>query len=312
MIRSIIILIAILLVVVGTAISASLPGKKSKTRAEPLKCYDCSCTTSPCICNNFDTVTSEDTYCTIILEYYGQQVTTTFGHVDRDSTRVHIRDLPYVLVEESIVFSDQLGIWNTKTNIVLYGCDWDSCNKPDLVQYVPKGFQMRLPETWLNSSVLGNKQTIRNCHHCPDTPQCGPESFLDADLCPVQACNTTCIVSDAFDDPSKDEQCYQSYCATPEEDLKFDPHRVELEGILYLDKDDKTVELWEIDIYCRADDCSRPEIFNEVREKLDVQLGDSATLEYLKPTTSTATTINMIFNKSLLSLALFFTVVFRY
>ena len=26
-------------------------------------------------------------------------------------------------------------------------------------------------------------------------------------------------------------------------------------------------QLWEIDLYCRADDCSRPEIFNEVSIK---------------------------------------------
>ena len=265
--RSIIAVFTALVLVVCATMSASVSQTKSQTRAEPLKCYNCTCTTLPCSCNSFETITDDDTYCVIIVEYFGQQVSTMFGHIDRDSTRVRIRDLPYLLVEESIVFSDSLGIWNTKTNIVLYGCNWDSCNRPDLVQYMPNGFQMRLPEAWLNSSILGTRLTIRDCHQCPNDPQCGTGTFLDASRCPVETCNTTCIVSESFDDPSNDKQCYESYCATPEEDLTIDPHRVELEGVLYLNKESRDVELWEVDLYCRADDCSRLEIFTEVIRK---------------------------------------------
>jgi hypothetical protein len=124
---------------------------------------------------------------------------------------------------------------------------------------------MRLNETWLNTNVLGTGQPIRDCHECPDAPQCGTLDFLDASRCPVQGCNTTCLVSDIFDIPENNLQCYQSFCAPPDTDFfTVDPHRVELEGVLYLNRSGSQVELWEIDVFCRADDCSRPSIFDEV------------------------------------------------
>jgi hypothetical protein len=198
-------------------------------------------------------------------EYYGQEIWSTLGHIDEDSTGVHIRDFPYLVVEESINYSEQTEKWSTITNFVIYGCNWDLCNHPDLLPYLPNTFQMRLPETWLNTNVLGTGQPTRDCHECPDAPQCGTNDFLDASRCPIHECNTTCLVFDTFNNPEDDLQCYQSFCAPPDsEDWKIDQHRVEMEGIIYLQKQPREVEIWEIDLYCRADDCSRPEIFNEV------------------------------------------------
>ena len=231
------------------------------------RCYDCYCYDglSNCACNKTNIRSANSTYCTIILLTDGQDVWVDFEHIDQGSTRVYIREFPYLLVEESILYDERSGRWNTLTNLVIFGCNWDYCNDPRYLSSLPNGFQMRLPETWLNTSVLGTGQPARNCHQCPDAAQCGSTSFLDASRCPISSCNTTCIVSDTFDDPAKDEQCYQSYCAYPDTpDYQVDTHRVEIEGILYLNKPSRDVELWEIDIFCRADDCSRPAIFNEV------------------------------------------------
>ena len=231
------------------------------------RCYNCYCYDgiSDCKCNKTTIRPSNSTYCTIILENYGQQVWVDFEHIDQGSTRVYVREFPYLLVEESIVYDEQTGRWNTINNLVIFGCNWDYCNHPRYLPSLPSGFQMRLPETWLNTSVLGTGVPVRDCHECPDAPQCGSLDFLDASRCPIKACNTTCIVSDLFDDPSKDQQCYQSSCAGPDTpDYQYDRHRVEMEAILYLNKQPREVELWEIDIYCRADDCSRPEVFKEV------------------------------------------------
>ena len=231
------------------------------------RCYDCYCYNDPnCACNRTSIRSANSTYCTIIQENIGQDTWTIMEHIDRDSTRVFIREFPYLLVDESIIYKERTGLWDTRNNLVVYGCDWDYCNHPRLIPYLPNSFQMRLPEQWLNDSVLGTGQPVRDCHHCPDAPQCGSNSFLDASRCPIRQCNTTCLVSDTFNNPADDLQCYQSSCAQPDsEGVEIDKHRVEMEGILYLGKADRQVELWEVDIYCRADDCSRPEIFNEVR-----------------------------------------------
>ncbi|CAF2489307.1 unnamed protein product [Rotaria sp. Silwood2] len=60
---------------------------------------------------------------------------------------------------------------------------------------------MHLPEDWLNASILGTGQSERDCHECPDAPQCGTIDFLDASRCPIHSCNSTCIVSDTVNDP---------------------------------------------------------------------------------------------------------------
>jgi hypothetical protein len=200
-----------------------------------------------------------------VREYFGQNVWVDFGHVDPESSGFYIREFPYLLVDESILYSEQTGLWNTLTNFIFYGCNWDYCNHPSLSPYLPTSFQMRLPETWLNTSVLGTGQPQRECHECPDAPQCGTSEFLDASRCPVRACNTTCLVRDTYDDPLNDLLCYQSFCIPPDSDFfEADRHRVNLDGILYIQKQPRAVELFEADIYCRADDCSRPEIWNEV------------------------------------------------
>lgn len=233
------------------------------------RCYDCWCYNEyDCGCERVTLKSANSSYCLIILEDYGQDFWVTMGHIDNTWTQNSIRDFPYLLVEEAILYSEVTGVWNTITNYVIFGCNWDYCNDPSLGRALPRTFQMRLPEAWLNTSILGTGQPVRDCHECPEAPQCGTTDFLDAGRCPIKECNTTCIVSDSFDDPATGELCYQSFCAPPDSEFwAIDAHRVEIEGILYLDKVPRTVELWEIDIFCRADDCSRPDLFKEVSFK---------------------------------------------
>jgi hypothetical protein len=230
------------------------------------RCYECSCSDAiSCTCDRTTVRPADSTYCIIERMNVGQTSYIDLGHIDRASTRIYIRDFPYLLLEETISYSEQTAIWNTVTNYIIYGCNWDYCNDPSLVPYLPASFQMRLPEQWLNDNVLGTGQTVRDCHDCPDVPQCGTLDFLDSSRCPIRACNTTCVVSDTYDDPANNLQCYQSRCVPIGGDNDpYDRHRIEIEGILYLSKQPRSVELWEVDIFCRADDCSRPEIFNEV------------------------------------------------
>ena len=231
-----------------------------------LACYDCFCFNEPnCVCNNFTISDAKTSYCVILREFFGDLSDVSLGRIDRNSTRVYIEDFPYLLTEESIIYNDSTKRWITRTNLAVFGCNWDRCNDPRLVPYLPDSFQMRMSDNWLNTNVLGTGQPVRDCHQCPNGPVCSTNEFIDGSQCPIQPCNTTCLVSDIFDNPANNLQCYDSFCAPPNTDtFIIDPHRMELEGILYLCPIGRPVELWEIDIYCRANDCSRPEIFKEV------------------------------------------------
>jgi hypothetical protein len=241
-----------------------LLASKPDSREQSLTCYRCECFNTTCPCTTYETSAHEDTYCVILLEQHGQSISVSLQHLDLFSTAIYIHEFPYVLVEESITYDETGGRWYTTTNFVLYGCNWDKCNKPELIPLLPNSFQMRLPEAWLNSSVLGSGLPVRDCHECPDAPQCGTTDFLDAARCPVRSCNTTCFVSDTFNDPLNDLLCYQSFCLPPDQEgLEIEKHRVEIEGILYGNRPNAQLELWEVDIFCRADDCSRPEIFKD-------------------------------------------------
>ncbi|CAF4369864.1 unnamed protein product, partial [Rotaria sordida] len=148
--------------------------------------------------------------------------------------------------------------WFTTTDLVIYGCNWNLCNKPQLIPLLPNAFQMRLPESWLNTNVLGSGQPQRDCHECPNAPQCGTTNFIDTSRCPIRSCNTTCLVRDTFDDPAFEFLCYQSFCISPNDDqYNINHHRVEIEGLVYASQPND-VKIWEIDLYCSADDCSRP------------------------------------------------------
>lgn len=256
-----------------------------------LRCYDCYCENDPiCPCNNTLALPAGDTYCVLIRIYDGQDFWIMSEHIDRNSTRVFITEFPYMIAEESIYYNDFTTQWITQPTLIMYGCNTDLCNDHRLVPRLPISFQMRLSDEWLNKNVLGNGSTIQNCHECPDAPQCGSLDFLDSSRCPIKECNTTCLVLDIFDDPSKDEQCYQSFCAPPDNELfTIDPHRVEIEGIFYGNRPNPKVDIWEVDIYCRAEDCSRPEIFQELRNELVVDTGDLSAFFNITTTTVTTT-----------------------
>ncbi|CAF1139207.1 unnamed protein product [Adineta ricciae] len=250
----------------------------SSAPTNPIKCYNCSCIGTVCPCTTYEVISADDSYCTIIRQNYGQFISVDYGHIGENTTHVYINEYPFVLVEESIIYDDKTGQWNTQSDIVVFGCNTSLCNSPDLLYYLPSSFQMRLPVTWLDANVRGNGSAVRDCHECPEAPQCGATDFLDAGRCPIHPCNTTCLVSDSFNDPAHGLLCYQSFCAPEDSEfLQIDTHRVEIEGVIYASRP-SDVEIWEIDLYCRADDCSRPELFKELRSNLVVQPGDLSIL----------------------------------
>ena len=262
-----------------------------------LSCYDCYCVNDPvCACDKIRTLPASETHCTIIRLYLGQNVFLYLEHINRNSSAIYIRDFPYMLVEESILYDESSSQWNTFPTLVVYGCTTNFCNDPYLIPSLPINFEMRLPEAWLNTNILGTGQPIELCHQCPNVTQCGTTDFIDISRCPSLPCNTTCFVADTFEDPTTGQACYQATCLSTDADPeKLSGHRIEIEGIIYGNNPNPKLEFWVIEIYCRAVDCSRLEIFQELQDLLDISIGDlsvffNQTIVITKPMITTTTT----------------------
>ncbi|CAF0800747.1 unnamed protein product [Didymodactylos carnosus] len=233
------------------------------------ECYTCACPANSlnCPCSTTDVQETDITYCIINRDHKNQGYSTYLGFLPRNSSKYSIKNPHYISIREVIHYNDSAKEWDTNPDGIIYGCDWDRCNSPDLVPKLPNSFSLALPESWLSNFILGSNPG--SCHECSDDPNCGTDDFLDVGRCPEKACNDTCVLREYFENPDSGEFCYQSSCFTeassPAYDL--DTHRIEIDAIYYLDS--KIFNVWEIDIFCRADDCSRPEIFKEIRANLE-------------------------------------------
>ncbi|CAF1464192.1 unnamed protein product, partial [Rotaria sordida] len=126
-----------------------------------LTCYNCNCVgITGCACSSTVVVSIDDTYCIIARENYGQNVSFNLTYLDYYASYNYILEAPFVIVKESINYDENGRRWFTTTDLVLYGCNWNLCNKPQLIPLLPNTFQMRLPESWLNTNILGSGQPV--------------------------------------------------------------------------------------------------------------------------------------------------------
>ncbi|CAF0893028.1 unnamed protein product [Didymodactylos carnosus] len=161
--------------------------------------------------------------------------------------------------------------WNVLPEQITYGCNWNRCNDPKLVPKLPESFLIQLPTDWLSINLLpnGTAGNPSTCHNCPDAPQCGDTDFFDISRCPEIACNGSCVMEDKFDDPESIplQFCYQSICDTSP---VTDNRQLVIGSIYYLEP--RELNILEMQVSCRADDCSRPEIFQDIRQKMTEKL----------------------------------------
>ena len=103
------------------------------------------------------------------------------------------------------------------------------------------------------------------------------------------------------------EQCYQSQCA-PEylnnesAELSGDKYRIDIEIVVYLAANRSDYDIWEIDVYCGAYNCTRPTIFQEIANQLSVEISDLSPYPSVRPTTvqiSPTTTATLVISSSL-------------
>ncbi|CAF4635228.1 unnamed protein product, partial [Rotaria magnacalcarata] len=65
-------------------------------------------------------------------------------------------------------------------------------------------------------------------------------------------------------------------------------YRLDIEGVVYLQQDRSSYDIWEIDVYCGAVNCSRPTIFEEIIDVLYYDIVDLIPFPSVRPTTTQA------------------------
>jgi hypothetical protein len=230
-----------------------------------LECYKCLCLNSTCPCMTVEAKFANLTHCMIAQSFSDHEIYTEFTHVSFNSTQSYIREFPYILVQESIRYNKTIQDWVTITDFIIYGCNWNSCNRPHLLPHLSGIFKTLLSKSWLNMNVLNTELSERNCNHCPHDVHCIENDVPDLHNCPSEQCNGTCFLSNKYNHLTINEQCYRSYCGSSStSNFEIDSQRVVIQAILYLNRSQFSVELWEILIPCHGIDCSRLKIFQEV------------------------------------------------
>ncbi|CAF1077024.1 unnamed protein product, partial [Didymodactylos carnosus] len=245
---------------------------------DSLSCYECSCKISEkCSCTETVFFNGTNTYCVITLSNLDGRI--VLGHIDRSSPKKQIKNPHYVSVLESIIYDDLQKRWYSRNDMVNYGCNWDKCNDPKLIQSLPHTFSLNLDSSWLNNNILEKSDATKpSCYKC-DAQSCVDES------CKEEECNGLCRVRNVFQKPENSpEDCYESLCIAHDPSIK---NKVIIDANYHLNGE-KTLDLWEIDVYCRTNNCSRLEIFKEIRENIKSTIMiDDTVFENHKPEIST-------------------------
>ena len=157
--------------------------------SESLKCYQCGCeqtNLAECNCgaeSDFD----DGSYCAIFEIRATDATYIDMGRIDRNSTYIYIEDSYYILIQESIRYSQPANKWNVVNTGVVFGCDWDYCNAFGLIDVLPASFQLTVDETWLTTNIYGSG-SVAGCFHCL-TETCGNStSPIELTQCPILAC----------------------------------------------------------------------------------------------------------------------------
>jgi len=135
------------------------------------QCYICSCNydwdteEGSCSETNFNTsclirnVTGS--YCTVDSYYVGNYERRDFSAIQLTTK---YQDSHFFEAVETIALGDSK--WSaTVITSLTYSCDWDLCNKYDLIENLPKQFQLYADENWLDKNIYANGR-IDGCYDC--------------------------------------------------------------------------------------------------------------------------------------------------
>ena len=164
---------------------------------DSLTCYSCNCLLSDvtaCDCSRYSTEYLSRDYCVIIEQ---RDISDTFielSRIPRNASWLDVDDSYYLLTIESIRYNQTGADWHLVTNGIIYGCDWDYCNSPDLIDKLPNSFALSINKTWLNTNIYGIG-SVNSCSTC-QLSQCFNEANpFNPASCPVTSCtNATSVI----------------------------------------------------------------------------------------------------------------------
>ena len=155
-----------------------------------LRCYQCNCpsfNTSACDCG-LAVDADDSTHCTIVENFDPSNQSLELSFSSLNSSYIRIKDPYYIIVDESIFYNETSGQWLTRTKRVIYGCDWDDCNKFSLYQPLTYSFNLTIDSTWLINNIYGNG-SVNGCNNCSNGI-CGNDTdSIDDSLCPFRSCD---------------------------------------------------------------------------------------------------------------------------
>lgn len=147
-----------------------------------------------CNCGTYSTDDSARDYCVIIEQRGDSDSFFELTRIPRNASWIDVDDSYYILAIESIRYNQTGANWYLVTNGIIYGCDWDYCNSPNLILQLPNTFQLSIDKTWLETNIYGTG-SVNSCHLCQQS-QCFNETnpFNPAN-CPLTNCiNATSVI----------------------------------------------------------------------------------------------------------------------
>ncbi|CAF1113044.1 unnamed protein product [Adineta steineri] len=260
-----------------------------------LICFECICNFKKfCDCSN--TIDRNDsTRCIIDLKYALNNSSIYLTGANHNSTYLNTNDHYYIDIKQSIIHNKKTKDWYTLTHDIIYSCDWNYCNDLKLINIFPLTIKTTINKAWLNKNIYGNG-VVDKCHYCPKK-FCRNSTYpIDFNQCPIIKCTKrkTCIMSSLTNNILTNEQCFHSECSSKDSsdesnDKDDEQSKIVLDIIIFLAQNRSKFSILKMDIFCTADNCSRPTIFQEIKEQISIPTSDLAIFPSVRPTTLSST-----------------------
>lgn len=161
-----------------------------------LICYQCSCsssTVSACDCDDILDV-GEDSHCIIVKDFHFLDSHIELSSTVLNSSYIRIKDPYYVRIDESIVYNEETSESETKIKRLIYGCDWDYCNRYSLISRLSNSVKLTIDNVWLQENIYGTG-SVTACHTCSGEISVNQKHSIDYTQCPFSPCTDSTTVS---------------------------------------------------------------------------------------------------------------------
>ncbi|CAF1063637.1 unnamed protein product [Adineta steineri] len=233
-----------------------------------LRCYECKdCMDVSCTCDNIVEVNANESYCILLRENLSNGYNVEIQHVPRNIEHHYEYTPYYISVQEKINYNTTIEKWLNQAKKIVYARQTDECNRPDLLKELPaNGLSLSLPSDWLNENLLRRAdQKMTTCNECPEEPVCGNKPyFINPDQCTIQECEHYCMMSESFTNIEATQYCYTSFCVAADSETPS----IFINAVYYINN--KEFQINETDIICHGVNCSRLEIFRDIKEKIQI------------------------------------------